>query len=226
METQHDIKLYYDNLASEYDDDRFNNTYGKYIDQQEKLIISRILRNNSISETLDLACGTGRFLEFAEYGADISSFMLKEARQKFPDRKLFEYSALNTGFDNEQFSVVLSFHFVMHLDKEATFQFLTEAHRLLKVGGKLVFDFPSEHRRKIIGYNNNSWHAANAMTVDGIKTLSKDMFSIKKSYGVLFFPIHRLPKKLRHFFRWIDLCICYSFFRKYASYTIIVLEKK
>lgn len=226
MKRQNDIKLYYDNLASEYDDDRFGNTYGKYIDQQEKLIISRLLHNNCISETLDLACGTGRFLEFAKYGSDISSSMLKEAQQKFPDRKLFQYSALNTGFDSEQFSVVLSFHFVMHLDKETTFQFLTEAHRLLKVGGKLIFDFPSAHRREITGYSNNNWHAANAMTVDSIKTLAEGMFSIQKSCGILFFPIHRLPKKIRRFFRWIDLCICHSFFRKYASYIIVVLEKK
>lgn len=225
MKTQHEIKLYYNNLAGGYDKDRFDNSYGRYIDQQEKIIISRLLKDTKKSETLDLACGTGRFLEYAQHAADISPEMLNEARSKYPDKIFDECNALDTQFEDNRFSTILSFHFIMHLDSEATKQFILETHRILKPGGKLIFDFPSKSRRQIIGYKSKGWHASNSLTIEEIKKMCSGKFNLNFSCGILFFPIHRFPKKIRRFLRNIDSWFCRSYLRKYASYIIVELEK-
>lgn len=219
------IKEYYNDLASEYDKDRFDNTYGQYIDRQEKKIIRKLLKNNRKDKTLDLACGTGRFLEFAGYGVDISPQMLREAQKKHPDCELFEASALHTPFEDASFETILSFHLIMHLDADTTSQFLKEARRLLKQGGKLIFDFPSKHRRKLVNYKSDNWHAANDFTPHEIVSLT-DGWILKRYYGILFFPIHRLPSPIRKPMIAADTLLCHSFVRKYASYQIIVLEKR
>lgn len=218
------IKTYYNNLAAEYDTNRFGNTYGQYIDRQEKKIVGKLLQNNKKDATLDLACGTGRFLEFAKYGVDISPQMLLEARKKYADCELFEGSALNTPFKSELFETILSFHFVMHLNTDTTIQLMKEAHRLLKKGGKLIVDFPSKHRRKLVNYQSDNWHAANHFTPHEVANLT-DGWKLKEYYGILFFPIHRFPFSIRKPMRNVDTLLCHSFLRRYASYQIIVLEK-
>ena len=43
--TKKNIKKYYDDLAPQYDQDRFGNSYGRYIDLQEKAVIEKHLPN-------------------------------------------------------------------------------------------------------------------------------------------------------------------------------------
>ena len=38
-----EIINYYDSLAKSYDEDRFNNAYGKFVDKQERIILDKIL---------------------------------------------------------------------------------------------------------------------------------------------------------------------------------------
>ncbi len=219
------IKEYYNDLAGEYDKDRFDNTYGQYIDRQEKKIIRKLLADNPKDKTLDLACGTGRFLEFAKYGVDISPQMLREARKKHPECELFEGSALQTPFKDELFETILSFHLIMHLEPDTTVQFLKEAYRVLKKRGRLIFDFPSKDRRKLVNYKAKNWHAANDFTSHEIVGLTEG-WKLKRYYGILFFPIHRIPSSLRKPMIALDNLLCHSFLRKYASYQIVVLEKQ
>jgi len=220
-----EIKQYYDKLAAEYDENRFGNTYGEYIDRQEKVILHKLLKNTIKDETLDMPCGTGRLLNYAAYGADISPNMLKEAQLKYPDSKLFEYNALKTGFEDGQFQTILSFHFVMHLDKDSTKAFFTEAYRVLKPEGKLILDFPSKHRRKLVNYKSDNWHASNHLSINNIIEMD-NRWIISKYYGILFLPIHRFPSNLRRFFIHLDSFICRSPFKHYASYLIVEMEKK
>ena len=222
---KNDISNYYNELADKYDDDRFGNTYGRYIDMQEKRIMSKLLKNNLKDRTLDLACGTGRFLDFACNGADASSQMLAIARQKYPDCNLQECNALETSFGNESFKTILSFHFVMHLNKEDTSAFLDETYRLLEPNGMLIFDFPSKYRRKLVNYKASSWHASNHLGIDDLEQIP-NKWIVEKYYGILFFPIHRFPVKIRFLFKGLDTLLCRSFLKKYASYLIVVMRKK
>lgn len=221
---QHSIKSYYNELASEYDQDRFSNSYGKYIDYQEKKVLYKLLRNNNKNKTLDVACGTGRFLRYARYGLDISPQMLQQAQLKYPDRMLFEGSALQMPFDDNMFDTIISFHLIMHLTKEDTRQFLTEAARVTKSGAKLIFDFPSKHRRQIINYKIKGWHASNSLSAMEVQAMTTDWI-LKQSYGLMFFPIHRFPSSWRRYIRRFDCWMCRTFLKKYASYTVVVLER-
>ena len=91
------IKNYYENLATTYDENRFANSYGQFIDHQERQILNRWIQKQAT--ILDIGCGTGRFLEYATHGLDVSQNMLNEAQRKFPEKKLVASSATNTPFE-------------------------------------------------------------------------------------------------------------------------------
>jgi len=78
---------YYDRLAERYDDERFENSYGSYLDAQERRVVRRWLAPITHGSILDLACGTGRLLHMATYGLDASDAMVRIARQKHPDKQ-------------------------------------------------------------------------------------------------------------------------------------------
>ena len=78
------IAQYYENLAFTYDQVRFGNSYGQYIDSLERSVLSSILGRSNPKENLEIACGTGRLLDFANIGVDISTNMLRVAREKYP----------------------------------------------------------------------------------------------------------------------------------------------
>ena len=223
---QSEIKTYYNELAQNYDDNRFNNSYGQYLDQQERSFLSRILKNVPSEQCMDIGCGTGRLLDYAHYGIDFSPEMLKIAAQKYPHKILLEGSLTDIPIENNVLEVIYSFHVIMHQDIETTQKFLDQAHQKLKRGGKLIFDFPSAKRRKIVKHQQKDWHAANQMMLSDIEKMIAPQWKISTSQGFLFFPIHRIPNALRPIFRHLDHLICRSLFKEYASYLVVVLEKQ
>jgi ubiquinone/menaquinone biosynthesis C-methylase UbiE len=221
-----DIKEYYNKLASDYDRDRFGNSYGNYLDRQEKAIVRTVLNNKDITNVLDVGCGTGRFLEFASHGIDLSEEMIRVAKKKFPEKKLFVQSAVKTEFENSSFDSILSFHMFMHLDKKVTAEVFNEMNRILKKGGRMIFDVPSEQRRKLVNYKSKNWHGANDFTPTKLKALLGDKWEICEYYGIAFFPVHSIPKPLRSSFRVIDTFLCHTFLKNYSSYLLFVIRKK
>lgn len=220
------IKKYYDDLAPTYDSNRFENSYGKYIDQQERTFLKSILEKNAFKNTLDLGCGTGRFLEFANHGVDISPRMIEIAQSKFPNTAIKEGSVSNIPYPENYFDLIFSLHVIMHLDLNITEDFLTESHKKLSLNGKLIFDFPSKKRRKLINYKSENWHAANDFSTAEILKMTENNWKLKTYKGILFFPIHRFPTWIRPFLGKIDTLLCNSFLKEYASYIIVELEKK
>lgn len=221
-----EIKKYYNDLAATYDSNRFHNSYGKYIDQQERTFLNNILATKQLSKTLDIGCGTGRFLDFANFGIDISPFMIEIAKKKFPNKEIKEGSALNIPFKDSSFEAIFSIHVVMHLDEEVTKKFLDESYKKLNSNGTLIFDFPSKKRRRTTHYKTNSWHAANQFSIKEILQMTEEHWILKNYRGILFLPIHRFPSPIRGFFIKIDNYLCQSFLKEYASYVVIELEKK
>ncbi len=220
------VKEYYDQLATAYDEDRFGNSYGQYIDEQEKKIVRSLVHSIPKEKILDIGCGTGRFLEFAQYGIDISPEMIKIAQAKYPDKQLSVSSATELPFDNNSFKRLISFHVFMHLDKTMTAQIFQEAHRVLEKGGQFIFDIPSKSRRKITNYQAANWHGANDFTSQEMKDMLGDQWEIKKIEGIAFFPIHRIPKSVRKYFVSIDSFLSKTLLKEYASYLLFVIEKK
>jgi len=221
-----EIKKYYNDLAATYDSNRFHNSYGKYIDQQERIFLYNVLATKPSSKILDVGCGTGRFLDFADFGIDISPFMIEVAKSKFPDKEVKEGSVSNIPFQNHYFEAIFSMHVIMHLNKEITKKFLEESHRKLNTNGTLIFDFPSKKRRLATNYKSKNWHAANQFSIEEILKMTEANWILKNYKGILFIPIHRIPSPIRNLFIKIDSYLCRSFLKEYASYIIIELEKK
>ena len=218
-----DILEYYDKLAETYDDNRFANSYGKYIDEQERFFLASFFKNKNYTNVLDLGCGTGRLLNFATHGADFSEKMLSIAQQKFPEKTLAKGEISKIPFHNT-FDYIFCFHVIMHQNKEETKLFLNECHQKINKKGILIFDYPTKKRQKDTS-PQETWHAKNSFSTKEILELLENQWTLKNITGVLLFPIHRLPKRIRKYFLRLDILLCNTFLKTWASYQIIVLEK-
>lgn len=217
------ILEYYSNLAKSYDENRFGNSYGKYIDQQERAFLTSFFQDKKYTKVLDLGCGTGRLLNFATHGTDFSENMLNVAREKHPEKILTVGEISGIPFE-EQFDCIFCFHVIMHQNQEETKAFLNECYQKLSENGTLIFDYPVKSRKKSVSPQED-WHAGNSLSISDVADLSKDHWKVKNTTGVLFFPIHRLPKSIRKFFLPLDIFLCRTFLKNWASYHITVLEK-
>ncbi len=219
-----EIITYYNKLAKIYDNDRFDNSYGKFIDKQERNILDKLLTNNN-EVILDLACGSGRFMDYANYGIDASEEMVKMSQQKFPNKKIYLSDAEKTPFEDNSIDTIISFHFFMHLNKEKVEKILQECDRILSKNGRIIFDIPSSKRRKLLNYKSKDWHGGFSLTNQELKKINSN-FEVKRSFGILFIPIHRFPKKIRQSFIKLDNLLSNSFLKEYSSYQIIEFVKK
>ncbi|MFC6269589.1 class I SAM-dependent DNA methyltransferase [Frigoriflavimonas asaccharolytica] len=215
---------YYNQLAPTYDENRFENSYGKYIDAQERYFLNKFFSKNNRTNILDLGCGTGRLLNFATHGLDFSAEMLKVAKEKFADKNLKVGEISSFDFD-VKFDCIFCFHVIMHQTKEETGLFLKECSRNLTKNGFLIFDYPTKSRSKKENGENN-WHAKNTFSEVEIFNLVENDWKIIEKKGVLLFPIHQISKKLRILFLPLDILLCKTFFKKWASYNIVVLQRK
>lgn len=218
-----EIVNYYDNLAEKYDEDRFNNSYGKFIDKQERFLLDKLISNEN-EIVLDLACGSGRLLNYAQFGVDASTNMVAFAKQKYNSKKIVVSDAAQIPFESNSIDTIICFHLFMHLNNSKINAILKESKRVLKKNGRLIFDIPSKKRRNVLQFKTNQWHGAFSATFKEIELFPG--FELKKTYGILFFPIHRLPKFLRNFLTKLDLFIANSFLKEYSSYLIIELINK
>lgn len=218
------IVEYYSKLAKNYDSDRFENTYGKFIDFQERRILDRLLANKK-ETILDLACGSGRFMNYASIGVDASEEMLKIATEKYPEKDFNVSDAEHIPMQDNSIDTIITFHFFMHLDKEKVHNILNECFRVLKPNGRIIFDIPSAKRRTFFRYKKSGWHGNFALTTKQIKELSSE-FKISRTFGILFIPIHRIPVRLRNIFIGLDRILSNSFLKEYSSYQIVEFTKK
>ncbi len=223
---QEEIKAYYDKLAKDYDNNRFANSYGQYIHQQELAVLSQYLLPTAGQLNVDIACGTGRFLSYANYGVDISAEMLAQARKKYPEKTFVNAKIGELPFQDNFFDNATCFHLFMHLNEELLTEALGEVHRVLKKGGYFIFDVPSEQRRKLLGYHKTSWHGANQISVHRLRDLLGEDWDLLAYKGVAFLPIHRLPKSLRKLFIPLDNLLSRSPLRAYSSHIIYILRKR
>jgi len=224
MQNKNEIVDYYNKTAHDYDHSRFGNSYGEFIDYQEKTIVSKLLKNIPRSQTLDLACGTGRFLEFADFGIDASEKMLEIAKQKFPQLSLYQEDATTMHFNSNTFSAIISLHFLMHLNENTTKEVLNECNRILKKNGVLIIDFPSKYRKQLFCQKTEGWRCANDFKINELLAINQN-FKLKKYFGIMFFPIHRFSPRTKKMLKKIDTFLCHSFLRRYASFLIVMLEK-
>ncbi len=95
---------------------------------------------------LDIGCGEGYFLQYAEkyyeaYGMDVSDYCISEAYRRTKKTKLSTGSIAHIDHGDEFFDAVTCFDVLEHLeDPEAAVQ---ECRRVLKPGGVLIVRTPN-----------------------------------------------------------------------------------
>lgn len=208
--------------------------YGKYI-----------LKNSHIKTYLEYGCGPGSYsFTIAEKGGkvtgiDISDWAINEANKeaKQNNLSLANYKVMNAealDFNKDTFDVVCGSGILHHLDLEKAYK---ELSRVLKPNGKGVFLEPLGHNPFINLYRKLT---PTLRTVDehplkskDIKTAQKYFKSVEIEYYYLFsimaslFHKTKLFKGLLNFLFAIDSFLfkyC-RFLRKYAWYSLIILEE-
>ena len=223
---QSQVVDYYDQLAKRYDHERFENSYGSYVDAQERRLLRRWLAPLTTGSILDLACGTGRLLDMATHGLDASDAMVRIARQKHPCKQVYCGPAGELAELGIRFDAIFCLHLFMHLSHAEIETVLRFCHDGLRPGGLLVFDLPSALRRKLTMFRPAGWHAGTALTHGEIATLTAHHWRWRATRGILFFPIHRVPKGFRPLLRRCDDLIGVTPLKHVSSYVIFCLEKR
>ncbi len=217
------VKNYYNEISDSYDESRFSNSYGAFIDKQERKFIETKLTDKN---NLNLCCGTGCFMEYCSTGLDFSEAMIAHGKKNYPHGNYFVGDAKKAPFQSGEFDTVICFHAVMHLSPEETSEIFNEVNRILKPGGLFIFDYPSAERRKLFRYKAKNWHGGNAFTSKQMKKLIAEQdWKVNEKKGVLFLPIHRFPKKMRKLVFGMDEAFSKSWFKNYSSYLMQCVVK-
>lgn len=224
-EASNAIVDYYNNIAEDYDYSRFENSYGCYIDKQERIVLDKL--NINPAHSLDLPCGTGRFLNYADYGCDASANMLKVATRNWPNKTLVCGDAQNLPYENDTFDVVITMHLLMHLDHNSIQRIVKEVHRVLRTNGRWIVDVPSDKRRKLTFHKRDNWHGSSSMSIADMRSMVTDLFDMNSVHGIMMFPVHRIPKILRKSLCNIDYHISqFTPIKEFSSYLIYELWKR
>lgn len=217
---------YYDTVAREYDSSRFGGSYGRYIDSQERRILKNWLSECADdSHIVEVACGTGRLSEWAYEGYDASETMLSIARKKFPEKLFIKAFADNLPLQDKSVDCIYCFHLLMHLERGYVAKILSEFSRVLAPGGVAIFDFPSRFRREIVKRPLSGWHGDSAFTVGEIKEIIPSVMKFADMRGIMMLPVHRLPHWVRGLLSHLDNFFCMTFFKHWASYTVVKFKK-
>lgn len=221
-----EVVNYYDTIASEYDESRFNNSYGRFIDAEERRVLDKLIKTDAGTVRLEMACGTGRLTNYATHGLDASNEMMAFAKKRHKDVTFCQASATDTGFEDQSVDLVYTFHLLMHLDETTIQQIFDEVYRILKPGGRFIFDIPSKRRRTLLHHKQANWHGATDLTIDDVKRMANDKYELKSSHGIMMLPVHKLPVAVRKPLTSFDFMMANSFIKEYSSYIIFELQKK
>ena len=220
------VVAYYDGIADTYDESRFGNSYGRFIDAEERRILDRLFPPHPPERRLELACGTGRLTNYATHGLDASAQMLARARERHEKLSFVQAMADETGFAADSFDAVYGFHLLMHLEPTAIEKIFREAHRILRPGGRFIFDIPSEKRRALLGHRQASWHGGTQLSTGEVRRLCGEAFSLRRSFGVLFLPVHKLPEAMRGRLVDLDLRLANGWLKEGSSYLVYELVRQ
>lgn len=216
---------YYNSIADDYDNSRFNNSYGRFIDYEERKLLDRLIDCSEGNLRLEMACGTGRLTNYATHALDASEEMMKKARQLHQNVEFRLASATEMGYADAMFDTVYSFHLMMHLDLDTIGNIFSEVHRILKTDGQFIFDIPSKKRRKLLHHKQESWHGGTELSTDDVRKLCEGRFELVSRRGVMMLPVHKLPKSIRRPLQRTDYALANSFLREYSSYLVFQLRK-
>lgn len=219
-----EVVAYYDALAPTYDANRFGNSYGRCLDAIERSLLREWLVGPRI---LDLACGTGRLLDLASEGVDLSPEMVRRARERWPDKRIHHAPAWRVPVADGGFDTVFAMHLFMHLRPRTLRLILDECWRLLRPGGILVFDLPNALRRRRAGVSpQHPWHAATTLEDSQLLDHLGTRWRQAGQRGIALAPLHRVPSVLRQALVPAERLLARTPLKHLASYHLVKLEKQ
>lgn len=144
---QNRIDLDHREVAKFYDEVYFRNASGKAKPSRHLLRLATLLDIRPAQRVLDIACGTGDWLDVAlakgldVAGIDISSRAIEVCRERMPSGKFHVGPAENLPFEDGCFDLVTCLGSLEHfLDQPAA---LLEMKRVVKTRGRLVILVPN-----------------------------------------------------------------------------------
>lgn len=154
-----DYKEFWTSMSAT-DDEALMATYGKPVSDEERVESCRYIADyivdstgiDKTKEALEVGCGIGTFSYLVGplckryVGVDISSNMVRRARAfAEPRGGNLEFHTLERSdlgrFADETFDVVFFESVLMHLAREDCFNYLCEAHRVLRPNGRVYASF-------------------------------------------------------------------------------------
>lgn len=217
---------YYERIAAGYRADRFGNSYGRFIDAEERRWLTRTLAGRvAEGPVLDLACGDGRFSDRSDIGIDLSDGMLRVARTHHPGHAFARADATAWPIADASLGAAFSFHLAMHLQDAQLRALFAEARRCLKPGGLLLIDVPGRLRRRLRPHRSDiaGWHGHSAYDLADVRAMAPG-FTAVSARGLLMLPLHRVPRQLRPLCAGIDRLLC-ALLRPLASYQLLCLRR-
>jgi SAM-dependent methyltransferase len=216
---------YYDRLAPTYDAERFGNSYGKFLDAQERATLACLLPM-AAGNILDLGCGTGRLTDFATDGCDASIDSVALASRRHLKKTFVGADAVSLPFPSESFDAAFCFHVFMHLKPETIGQVFAEVGRVLKPGAIFIADVASGFRRRLHPRGSEQLHGATSLTRREFQVLAAPAgLKLQACAGIALLPIHRLPRRFRHALADLDRRIA-AMAPAFASYIVGCFAKE
>lgn len=150
------IKEIYDRRASDYDKEHFQpNSSAKYVEERRLDLINPYLKRSKDLKLLDIACGTGTYLEIAKkfgadtVGCDISENMIRICKNKgFDNVFINDYHTL--PFKDETFDLILCINAIHYSDNPK--EVLNEMRRVLSKDGTILFTYFNNLNFRSINY--------------------------------------------------------------------------
>jgi SAM-dependent methyltransferase len=217
-----EVIAYYDARAPTYDADRLGNSYEAYLEGLERHALREWIQGPRV---LDLACGTGRLLDLASEGLDLSEKMLERARARWPGKRIHHAPAWRIPAPDGNYDTVFALHLFKHLHLGDLRRVLNECRRVLRPGGVMVFDFPNALRRRLVGFRSTGWHSGTELTLGDLRMLGGGHWRLAGSRGLALAPVHRLPHAVRPAFMVAEMLLGRTPLKHLASYELVKLEK-
>jgi ubiquinone/menaquinone biosynthesis C-methylase UbiE len=131
-----DVRQSYDKIAEDFSHSR------KSVWEEFKPLAEYVKDGDKV---LDLGCGNGRMIELfqgknIEYiGIDNSQKLIEIARQKYPNGNFQTFNGLKIPYPDNYFNAIFCIAVLHHIPgSELRQEFLKEAKRVLKPGGRLI----------------------------------------------------------------------------------------
>ena len=233
------MRKYWDIEANSYDNSHLKiATSGLYVEQRRREIILPMINKNINGKLLDVACGTGYYLQLLSnscecVGSDISKRMIEQCRKKGLKNVLVaDYEAL--PFGNNSFDIILCIN-TIHYTKNPE-KVLHEINRVLKEDGVIILTYFNllnpraivHFVRDIFGIKVNIEQRYTIFTIE--KMLNKAGLEVIESYACNFLPYPVDGKKRNEAvlkaFEIFEKKIRRTAFKHLANEVILILKRR